>query len=355
MEFPNEPMSDSTRNVGVHGLGWAAGAHIDSFKEVDGARVTAASSRRELDADALEAEYGIPITPYQDYEELLADDSIDIVDICSPSHYHTEHAIAAARAGKDIILEKPIALTWEDAVRLRDVVDETGVNVCVCFEVRYSEQAETLRSTIDEELLGELHYAEVDYYHGVGPWYGQYSWNVKEEGGGSSLLSAGCHAMDLLLWYMDAPVEEVTSYSTSSSGEPFEPYEYDTTSTTLVRFADGRVGKVASVIDALQPYYFRMHLFGSEGTVLDDKFYSETIDGLDRDRWSEFGTPVVDSGDVDHHPYLPQFQAFVDALDEGEAMPRTDFETAFESHRVIFAADQSAAEGRPVELSEFRP
>ena len=340
-------------HVGVHGMGWAAGAHIDSFADVDGAEVTAACSRRDLDPDALEERFGRPIEPYDEYEDMLADPSIDIIDICSPSNLHAEQAIAAAEAGKDIILEKPIALSWDEATRLRDVVEETGVNVCVCFEVRYAEQAETIRSALDEDLVGDLHYAEVDYYHGVGPWYGQFDWNVKKEGGGSSLLSAGCHALDLLLWYMDAPVEEVTSYSTRTENEQFEPYEYDTASITLLRFADGRVGKVASVIDCLQPYYFRMHLVGSNGTVLDDQFYSETFDGLDRDQWSSFGVPVVDSGDVDHHPYLPQFQAYVDALQAGELMPRTDFATALESHRVIFAADRSAAENRPVELAEF--
>ena len=347
-------MSDrDSKNVGVHGLGWAASAHIESFKEVDGAQVTGASSRRELDEAELEAEFGIPITAYEDYDAMLADESIDIIDICSPSHFHAEHAIAAARAGKDIILEKPIALNWEEALRLREVVDETGVNVCVCFEIRFSEQGKTLKSAIEQELLGDLHYAEVDYYHGVGPWYGQYSWNVKKEGGGSSLLSAGCHALDLLLWYMDAPVEEVTSYSTKTDSEHFEPYEYDTTSVTVLRFADGSIGKVASVIDSLQPYYFRMHLIGSEGTVMDDKFHSEKIDGLDHNSWSEFGMPLVDSGDVAHHPYLPQFQSFVDSLDAGEQMPHTSFDEAFESHRVIYAADRSAEEGRSISLSEF--
>ena len=340
-------------HVGVHGLGWVAGAHIESLKNVDGAEVTAGCSRRELSRDALEEQYGVPITPYGDYEEMLEDDSLDVIDICSPSHYHTDQAIAAARAGKDVILEKPIALSWDDAVRLRDVVEETGANVCVCFEVRFSEQAETLRSAIDGGMIGDLHHAEVDYYHSIGPWSGQFSWNVREEGGGSSLLTAGCHALDLLLWYVDSPVEEVTSYSTKTNNEQFDPYEYDTTSVTILRFADGRIGKVTSSIDTLQPYYLRMHLVGSEGTIMDDRFYTETIDGLDRDRWSEFGTPVVGSGDVDDHPYTPQFRSFVDSLRAGETMPRTDFETAFESHRVIFAADRSAAEGRQVSLSEF--
>lgn len=340
-------------NVGIHGLGWVAGAHIETIKEMDGMRVTAASSRRELDADRLEGRYGIPIEPHQSYEELLADPDVDVVDICSPSPYHTEQAIAAAEAGKDLILEKPIALNWEDAKRLRAAIRENETRVCVCFEVRYSEQARTTRSAIEKELLGDVHYAEIDYYHAVGPWYGQFDWNVKKDGGGSSLLSAGCHSLDLLLGYMDGEVEEVTSYSTKSDNELFEPYEYDTTSVTILRFTDGSVGKVASSLDCLQPYYLRVHLIGSSGTVLDDKFYTEELDGLQRDRWSTLGTPLVDSGDVEHHPYLPQFEAFAESLRSGEPMPLTDFETAFESHRVIFAADRSAAEGRPVELAEM--
>jgi predicted dehydrogenase len=96
-----------------------------------------------------------------------------------------------------------------------------------------------------------------------------------------------------------------------------------------------------------------MHLIGSQGTVLDDKFYTEQLDGLNRDSWSEFSTPLVESGDVEHHPYLPQFRQFVESLQAGDKMPRTDFETAFESHRIVFAADRSAAEDRTVSLSEF--
>lgn len=106
-------------------------------------------------------------------------------------------------------------------------------------------------------------------------------------------------------------------------------------------------------MDCLQPYYFHMHLVGSQGSVLDDKFTSLGWDGMTKDRWSQLGVPMVDSGDVKDHPYEPQFQAFFDALQENKPMPLTDFETAFESHRVVFAADQSAREGRPVKLSEL--
>jgi predicted dehydrogenase len=339
--------------VGVVGLGWAAGAHIETFKHVQGAQVTAVCSRRRLDPAEVEKKYGLPLKVYDDYDAMLHDNTTDIVDICSPPWLHAEQAIAAARAGKHVLLEKPIALTWDDAKAVRDAVRKAKVQACVCFEVRFSSQFQMIMSVVDQGLLGEIHYAEVDYYHGIGPWYGQFPWNVKKRGGGSSLLSAGGHAMDALLMIMGVPVEEVTSYSTRSANEIFQPYEYATTSTTILRLRGGKVAKVASVIDCLQPYYFHTHLVGSEGSLLDDKFHSAKL-GTDKSRWSSLATHLVDSGDVKDHPYQPQFQAFVDAIRTGGKMPLTDLETALETHRVIFAADLSAKKGESVRLTRIR-
>src|SRR5690606_26577960 len=134
--------------------------------------------------------------------------------------------------------------------------------------------------------------------------------NGRRESGGSSLLSAGCHAIDALLHLMGPDVEVVSSYTTPSSSPEIKAYEYPTTSVTIIRFRDGRVGKCASVIDCQQPYYFRIHLVGSEGTLLDDKFYSTRIDGLSKKEWSRLGVPLLDSGDVSDHPYEAQFSAF---------------------------------------------
>lgn len=341
-------------NVGIVGLGWVAGAHISAFNKMANAKVTAVCSRRELNEAQLAVEYGTTLKAYRDYEALLADPSIDVIDICTPHPFHAEQAIAAAQAGKHLIIEKPLAISYEDAVAMRNAIKAAGVKTCVCFEVRFSRQGELTRSVIDEGLLGDLHYAEVDYYHGIGPWYGQFPWNVKKDMGGSSLLTAGCHALDLLLWCMDAEVEEVTSYANRSSNPIFAPYEYDTTTVTLLKFKDGKIGKVASVVDCLQPYYFHIHLVGSEGSLLDNKLYSAKLKGLDKGKWSVLETGLIDSGDVAHHPYLPQFEAFVAALEKGEEMPRTNFDAAFESHRVVFAADLSAAEGRTVKLAELK-
>lgn len=341
----------SDLRVGIVGLGWVAGAHIETFKNVRGARVTGVCSRREQNPAELQARFGIPLKAYTRIEDMLAD--VDVVDICTPHPLHKEQAIAAAKAGKHLIIEKPLCLSWPDALAIRDAIRAARVKACVCFEVRYSAQATLTRSILDQGLLGDVHYAEVDYFHGIGPWYKQFEWNVKREFGGSSLLTAGCHALDTLLYFMNEPVDEVTSYSTKSRSAVMAPYEYDTTSSTLLRFKSGKVGKAASVIDCIQPYYFHSHLVGSEGSLLDNKLHSARLNGLSKSAWSTLNVPLIDSGDVKDHPYQPQFQAFVDSVERNEKMALTDFDTALESHRVIFAADRSAAERRSVRISEF--
>ena len=248
-------------------------------------------------------------------------------------------------AGKHLIIEKPVALTWGDCLSVKEAVEKAGVKTCVCFECRYSSQLITIKALIDQGLLGQIHYGEVDYYHGIGPWYGQFRWNVKKDAAGSSLLSAGCHALDALLLFMGNEIDTVSSYSTSSANSDFARYEYPTTSVTILKFRDGRIGKVASVIDCLQPYYFHIHLVGSEGSLLDNKFYSTRLGGLNKGKWSELSMKMLDSGDVSDHPYQKQFEAFFTALDNGRDMPLTSLADALHSHEIIFKADRSSGTG----------
>ena len=255
-----------------------------------------------------------------------------MVSICSYPNEHAAQAIAAARAGKHLIIEKPLALNLKDLRRMTEAVEKSGVKTCVCFECRYSSQFLATKAVLDRGLLGKVHYGEIDYYHGIGPWYGQYRWNVKKNAGGSSLLSAGCHALDALLLCMGGEVESVSSYATGSANKDFSKYEYPTSSVTIVKFQDGSVGKTASIIDCLQPYYFHVHLVGSEGSLLDDKFHSAKISGLNKAKWSELSMKMLDSGDVSDHPY-PQFQAFFDALDAGKEMRLTNLKEAREHMR----------------------
>lgn len=329
-------------NVGIIGYGWVAGAHIAALQATGRARITSILSSRPLDEARLSAQHGGEVRVFKDLGAFLAQPDLQVVSVCSYPQDHARQAIAVAKAGKHLILEKPVALNREDLLEVRDAVAAAGVRTCVCFECRYSGQIKTAKAFLDQGLLGRVHYAEVDYFHGIGPWYGQYRWNTRRQAGGSSLLSAGCHAMDALLLLMGHDVEVVSSYSTHSSAKAFAAYEYPTTSVTLLRFRDGRVGKCASVIDCQQPYYFRVHLVGSEGTLLDDKFYSTKLGGLNKKEWSRLGVPMLDSGDVADHPYQAQFEAFFHALDHGQDMPLTSMADAVATHEVIFAADRSA-------------
>ncbi|MEI6714825.1 MAG: Gfo/Idh/MocA family oxidoreductase [Verrucomicrobiota bacterium] len=331
-------------NVGIIGYGWAATAHIEAINATNQAQVTAIYSTRPLESAELSARHGGSIKVYHDLDAMLAAPDIHVVDITGYPSTHAAQAIAAAKAGKHIILEKPMANSIEEVRAIVMAAEANGVKGCVCFELRFTGQMMATHALIEEGLLGDLHYGEVDYYHGIGPWYGQFRWNTHKKEGGSALLTAGCHALDALLMCMSGEVESVTSFSTRSKSAIFAPYEYDTSSVTLIRFKDGRVGKCAAIVDCLQPYYFHTHLVGSLGSVLDDKFHSMKLK-TDKTQWSRLAVQLADSGDVNDHPYQTQFQAFFDALDEGREMPLTSFRHALRTFEVLFAADKSAAQG----------
>jgi predicted dehydrogenase len=273
-------------NLGIIGYGWAATAHIAAINATTQGRVTAVYSSRPLDSAELSVKHGGTIKAYQSLDAMLADPDLHVVDITSYPSQHRDQAVAAANAKKHVILEKPMANTPEEVREILAAAEANGVKGCICFECRYSNQFQVTKALIDEGLLGSLHYGEVDYYHGIGPWYGQYRWNIGKKEGGSALLTAGC----------------------------------------------------------LQPYYFHTHLVGSEGSLLDDKFHSAKLKA-DKAHWSKVSMKMLDSGDVSDHPYQAQFQAFFDALDAGRDMPLTSFKDAAKTFAVIFAADKSAAQG----------
>ena len=338
--------------VGIAGFGWVAGAHLKSFIDLPSYEPVAIMSRRSLDPAEIRRQYGAEVKIYNDYDAFVRDPDIDIIDICTPHPYHPDQTIKASDAGKIIIIEKPLALSFEDSKRMMEAVERNKSITSVCFEVRFISVARAMKSIIDQRLIGDVYYAECDYFHGIGPWYGQFGWNVKKDMGGSSLLTAGCHALDTLLWLVGGEVEEVQSYSTRNPNPVYSPYEYDTTSVTLMKFKGGRMlGKVASVTDCMQPYVFNMNIVGSHGTIKNDLFASKKIDGLNG--WSKLDVQLVDSGDVAHHPYKDQFAYFAECLDAGHE-PHNNLRSAFETHRVIFAADAAAERGKPVSLAEFK-
>ena len=345
-------------NVGMIGYGWAAAAHIAAINATKQGQVRAVYSSRPQDAALLTQKHSGNSAPaiqvYQDLDQMLADPSLDVVDITSYPSEHRDQAVAAANAKKHIILEKPMANSATEVADIVAAASANGVMRCVCFECRFSSQFQSIKAVVDEGLLGQLHYGEIDYYHGIGPWYGQFRWNTFKKEGGSALLTAGCHALDALLMLMGTEVESVSSMSTRSQSDIFAPYEYDTSSVTILRFKNGAIGKTAAIVDCLQPYYFHTHLVGSQGSILDNKFHSQKLK-TDKGHWSELAMKMLDSGDVSDHPYQSQFQAFFDALDAGVEMPLTSFSEAAKTFAIIFAADASAANaGQCVTATSFQ-
>jgi predicted dehydrogenase len=334
--------------VGIVGTGWVSGEHIRAFTNNPHTEVKALCGRRLSSAEAKAAEMGVDCDLTTDYAAMIARDDIDIVAIASPPNLHREHAVAAAQSGKHLMLEKAIANTVEDARAIRDAVADAGVKSVVSFVLRWNPLFEIIKTQLAEGSLGKVFYGEVDYFHGIGPWYPQHHWNVKKEVGASSLLSAGCHAMDALRWFMPGDIAEVTQYATFGEGPDFVEYEYNPTSVTILKYADGRVGKVASCIECIQPYVFNINLVGTEGTIKNNQFYSrKSYPG--QTTWVNVPTILPDSGDVTHHPFQDEANHLVDCIENGDES-HVNIADAFKTHEAVYAADLSGKEGRPVEL-----
>lgn len=337
-----------TMGVGVVGTGWVSGEHIRGFEANPHTEVRALCGRTEEGARAKAAECGIDCAVFTDYGKMLERDDIHIISVATPPNLHKEEAVAAAEAGKHILLEKPMAITLEDARAVRDAVAKAGVKTVVSFVLRWNPLFEIIKAQLADNAIGNIFYAEVDYLHGVGPWYREYAWNIKKDVGSSSLLTAGCHAVDALRWFMGGRIVEVFQYATAGKGPDFADYEYEPTSVTICKFSDDRLGKVASCIECVQPYVFNINLVGTAGTIRNNQIFSrKKYPG--QTGWVEIPTILPDSGDVRHHPFTREVAHLVECIVH-DRESHVNVADACKTHEVIFAADRSGKEGRPFEV-----
>jgi len=333
--------------VGIIGSGWVAGSHIQAFEANPHTEVRAIVSRDKARAAARAAELKLAYCrPFDRQAEMLASPDIHIVSIATPHHLHVEQGVAAAQAGKHLMLEKPVALDLAGLRKLQAAVRAAKVKTVVCFVLRWNPLFETIKAMLKDDVVGSLLYAEVDYFHGLGPSYAQYEWNVKKEIGGSSLLTGGCHAVDGLRWFMGKRAVEVSALSNFSPHNPLK-YEYEPNSVTLVRFEDGTVGKTASSVECVMPYFFNILLLGEKGSVRNNQVFSKRWVG--QTGWATIPTILPDSGDVSHHPFKEQVSHSVDCiLNDRES--HANLEDTALTHEICFASEISAREKRPVAL-----
>src|SRR5207247_9882720 len=139
------------------------------------------------------------------FDALLARPDVDIVSITTPPDSHADLTLRAARAGKQLCIEKPLALDWKSCLDMQKAVRQCGVKTVVSFCLHWNPSLNNTQSMIDQGAIGRPYYVDVDYWHGLKSWYPQYPWSVKKPQGGSSLLSAGCHAVDAVRWFAGGP------------------------------------------------------------------------------------------------------------------------------------------------------
>ena len=208
----------SNVRLGIVGLGWwACDVHIPNFVRVEGAAVAALCSRKaenvERGREALKGR-GEPAA-FASYDELLASDAVDAVVICTPNHTHGPMTLAAVRAGKHVLVEKPLAIEPREADAIVDAAAERGLVVQVGVELRCSDVATTMRRLIEEGAVGDLALLHTNVWR---EWGAPGSWRADAEQSGGQFHELGIHYIDLLGFLAGSPPVWVEAAGGSAEG-----------------------------------------------------------------------------------------------------------------------------------------
>ncbi|MFB0553955.1 MAG: Gfo/Idh/MocA family protein [Phycisphaerae bacterium] len=330
----------------IIGCGWVAEEYVKAFQKDQRSEVRTLVSRNPANAERYRDRYNLKCTIETDASKMLRQDDVNIVVVSTPHNVHTEYVVAAAEAGKHIIIEKPLALTPEDIRKQREAVRKNKVKTVVSFVLHWNPLLMTINQLIDDEAFGDIFMVEVDYLHRIWmttdlKWYGS------REISGTALLTAGCHAVDALRWFARSEVEEVSAYQVKTDN----PAEYPGTISINVKFRDGKIGRSTTTFDAKMPYRFNIGIYGTEGTLRNNELFAPKL-FPGQNNFTKIPCILPDSGDVTHHPFQGEVSHFLDCIINDE-QPFPDIEDAALTHVVCFAADLSAESGRPVSISEF--
>ena len=189
--------------VGIVGAGnIAQSAHLPVYVKRDDVEVVAIADWNLERAQEAAKKFGIP-NAYQNVEELLANVDVDYIDICVWNRSHAPVAIAAAKAGKDILCEKPMAINLEDALEMEKVIRECGVRFMLAVPTRYSTEAQLLNQMRKEGKLGEIYYAKTANVRRRGTPIGWFTDTSKS--GGGPVIDIGVHCIDRTWYLMGRP------------------------------------------------------------------------------------------------------------------------------------------------------
>ncbi len=353
-------MSSSTQPIGfaLVGCGMIARFHARALAEVPDARLSALVSRREANARAMAAELGLDCLLATDLNAVLARPDVQAIIITTPSGAHLEPAVAAARAGKHVVVEKPLEITSERCDRIIHECDRHGVKLCTIFPSRFGDANRTLKAALDAGRFGRLTLGETtckwwrpQSYYDEGGWKG-----TKALDGGGALMNQAIHNVDLLLWM----IGDATHVSGFTATLAHERIEVEDTAVACLRFANGALGVIQATTSVHPGLPKTIAVHGDRGSVVieqDDVLHWELTPETPEDRAikERFAQKTGASGGssnpaaISHVGHARQLADFVRAIRTNSA-PLVDGREGRKAVAVIEAIYQSAATGRTVTI-----
>ena len=341
---------------GIVGCGTISRLHARAIAELRGAKLVACSSALPASAEKFAAELGC--TAYPTLKAMLADPRVNAVSVTTPSGAHLEPAIAAARAGKHVIVEKPLEITLRRCDRIIRECEQHGVQLATIFQSRFHEAAGKLKRAIEAGRFGRLTigdayvkwYRSQEYYDSR-PWRG--TWALD---GGGALMNQAIHSVDLLIWLM-GPVVEVRATTATLAHERID---VEDAAVATLRFANGALGVIEATTAVYPGYLKRIEIHGTAGSaVLEEedlkvwdfakprKEDQAIRDGMTKQKST--GGGASDPAAIGHHGHARKFQDFLDAIRK-HRRPAIDGHEGRRSVEIILGIYKSAETGRAVQL-----
>ena len=341
---------------GIIGTGMISRFHARAIADVRGARLVACYNRTHKKATAFAEEHGG--TAYRTLDELLADPQVDAVAIATASGAHLEPAVAAARAGKHIIVEKPLEVTLRRCDRIIRECKKHDVRLATIFPSRFHDSWKKLKQAVESDKFGRLTLGDAyvkwhrsQEYYDSGQWRG--TWKLD---GGGALMNQAIHTVDLLVWLM-GPVAEIQANTATLAHRRIEVEDI---ATATLRFANGALGVIEASTAVYPGYLKRIEIHGTEGSAVVEEEDIKAWDFARRTRGDaailremakskSTGGGAADPAAIGHHGHAKQFRDFVRAIRTGTA-PSINGHEGRRAVEVILAIYKSAATGRSVKL-----
>jgi predicted dehydrogenase len=251
--------------IGLVGVGAAAQInHIPALKRMEGVEITALCDRDPEKAARVAQKFGIP-RAHQRFDDLLADEEIDAVDLCTPNYLHSPMATAALEAGKHVLCERPLARSADEAAAMVKAAKKADRVLMCAVQHRFRPDAMLLKKFVEKGDLGEIFFAKAGWLRQRTEWDSDEWRRQKRESGGGVVLDLGFQMLDLSLWMMGNPkVESVTaSLHRQRKGE------VEDSATAFLRLESGATLTLELTWGLLMEKDFAyVNLFGSGGAAL---------------------------------------------------------------------------------------